>query len=328
MTELGVRRLLADVVERTVLAEHPGMSGAALERVVLADGRRLVVKRITPETDLTLGLTGAPVAWEHTLWRGGALDRLPTGVGHAIEDSWVEGDTTVVVMRDLGERVLGWENRLDHAQCRWMLDRLARLHRAFLGDPPAEVVPLRPLLELFAPSRMRPLADAGNRLAAASLRGWAYFPGLVPDDVAGPVLALLEDSTPLVEAFGRCTATLVHGDLATVNMSFEGDTLVLLDWAMPAAAPGALDVARFLVGCAQVLEPTREEFLQMYADAAGPAYDETAMRLALLSGLIWLGWNKTHDIVESRDPAHRERERADLDWWVAQARATLESGVL
>jgi aminoglycoside phosphotransferase (APT) family kinase protein len=142
------------------------------------------------------------------------------------------------------------------------------------------------------------------------------------------VLSLLEDATPLVEAFGRCTPTLAHGDLATVNMCFEGDTLVLLDWAMPAAAPGALDVTRFLVGCAHVVEPTRDEFLQMYADAAGPAYDETAMRLALLSGLIWLGWNKTHDIVESRDPAHRARERVDLDWWVAQARTTLESGVL
>lgn len=328
MTELGVRRLLADVVERTVLSEHPGMSGAALERVVLADGRRLVVKRITPETDLTLGLTGAPVAWEHTLWRGGALDRLPAGVGHAIVDSWVEGDTTVVVMRDLGDTVLTWDDRLDRDRCAWMLDRVAGLHRAFLGDPPAEVAPLGPLLELFAPSRMRPLADAGNGLAAAAIRGWAYFPGLVPPDVAGPVMALLEDARPLVEAFGRCTPTLTHSDLATVNMAVEGDTLVLLDWAMPAAAPGALDIARFLVGCAHVVEPTREEFLQTYADAAGPAYDEPAMRLALLSGLIWLGWNKTHDIVESRDPAHRERERADLDWWVAQARTTLESGVL
>lgn len=321
-------QLLDDVVERSVLAEHPGMSGAALERVRVADGRSFVVKRVTAASDLTVGQTGASVAWEHQLWKSGALDRLPGGVAHAIVDSWVEGDETVIVMRDLGDTVLTWEDHLDRDRCRWMLDRVARLHVAFLGAAPPGLTPLRPLLELFAPTRMAPLADDGNGLAQAVLRGWSYFPDHVPADVAGPVLALLEDSTPLVEAFGECTPTLVHSDLATVNMAFDGDDLVLLDWAMPAAAPGSLDVARFLVGCAAVIEPSRDDFLEMYADAAGSAYDEKAMRLALLSGLIWLGWNKTHDIVEHGDPGHRERERADLAWWVDKARTTLESGDL
>ncbi len=110
--------------------------------------------------------------------------------------------------------------------------------------------------------------------------------------------------------------TLAHGDLATVNMAFEGDDLVLLDWAMPTAAPGALDIARFLAGCSSVVEPSREEVLASYAAPAGPAYDERSMRLALLAGLVWLGWNKALDAAEHPDPAIRERERPDLDWWV------------
>jgi hypothetical protein len=122
--------------------------------------------------------------------------------------------------------------------------------------------------------------------------------------------------------------TLAHGDLATVNMAFDGDDLVLLDWAMPVAAPGTLDVARFVAGCSSVAGLSREETISAYRDAAGPAYDETAMRLALLLGLVWLGWNKALDAAEHPDPAIRAREREDLDWWVGQARRSLESGMV
>jgi hypothetical protein len=52
------------------------------------------------------------------------------------------------------------------------------------------------------------------------------------------------------------------------------------------------------------------------------------MRLSLMLGLVWLGWNKALDAAEHPDPATRAREREDLDWWVAQARTTLEAGVL
>ena len=55
------------------------MSGAGLERVRLADGRRFVVKRVSPQTDITLRLTGGSVGGEYLLWRAGALDRLPAG---------------------------------------------------------------------------------------------------------------------------------------------------------------------------------------------------------------------------------------------------------
>jgi thiamine kinase-like enzyme len=111
-------------------------------------------------------------------------------------------------------------------------------------------------------------------------------------------------------------------------MAIEGDTLVLIDWAMPTAAPGAFDVARFVAGCASVCDLSREAILAAYRDAAGPAYDELSMRLSLLAGLMWLGWNKAMDAVEHPDPKIRARERADLEWWVGRARDALETGVL
>ena len=322
--------LLDGAVERTVLSEHVGKSGAALERVRLHDGRALVVKRVTVESDLTLSLLGGDTAREYLLWQSGTLGLLPRGVGHAVVDGWIDGDATVIVMRDLGPAVLTWEDHLTRDECAWVLERVARMHETFRGafgdSHPPMLAPLGPLLGLFAPSRMGPLAAQGNALAAASVRGWEYFPDLVPPDVADPVFALLEDPTALAQALTARPCTLAHGDLATVNMALVGDELVLLDWAMPVVAPGALDIARFLAGCGHVIEPGRDEFLTMYAGAAGPSYDRAALRLALLAAFVWLGWNKAQDIVEHQDPAVREREVAGLAWWVRQARTALDSG--
>ncbi|MDQ3157575.1 MAG: hypothetical protein M3Q98_12765 [Actinomycetota bacterium] len=66
-------------------------------------------------------------------------------------------------------------------------------------------------------------------------------------------------------------------------MAFSHGELTLLDWAMPAAAPGALDIARFIAGCSSVVDASREQIIADYAEAAGPAYDEIAMRLSLLN---------------------------------------------
>lgn len=320
--------LLEDVVERVALSGHDGLSGAGLERVLLPDGRAFVVKRATAHSDLTLALTGGTVSREYLLWRSGALDRLPDGVGHAVVDAWHEGDTTVIVMRDLGANVLTWEDRLTTGPTRWMVGRIAALHRTFLDRPPADLTPLDRVLDLFAPHRIAALADDGNELMTQVSQGWDIFGDKVPADVAAPVLALLSDVTALTDALAARPLTLCHGDLATVNMAFERDELVLLDWAMPTAAPGALDITRLLAGCSSVLEPSRDDVIAAYAEAAGPAYDEAAMGLSVLAALVWLGWNKALDAHTHPEPSVRIRERADLDWWVRRSRQTLESGLL
>lgn len=319
---------MRDAVERVVLSGHVGKSGAGLERVRLADGRSLIVKRVRPGSDFTVEATGGLPGQEYLLWREGVLDRLPPGLGHALVDAWVEDDTTVLVMRDLGDAMLTWESRLDADAATWVMQRTGLLHRTFLGDPPAELLPLQRLVSLFAPDTARPLAEQGVELLRLALRGWDVFAEIVEADVAGAVLALLADPTPLVQVLAAGPTTFVHGDLATVNMAIEGDTLTLIDWAMPTAGPGALDVARFIAGCASVVALGREELIATYRRAAGPAYDDRSMTHALLAALMWLGWNKALDTVEHPDAEIRARERADLDWWVARARGALEAGDL
>ncbi len=117
--------------------------------------------------------------------------------------------------------------------------------------------------------------------------------------------------------------TMIHGDLATVNMAFEADHLTLIDWGMATSAPGALDIGRFLVGCAHVLDVDRDAFLAMYREEAGDSFDEAGTRLGLLGGLVWQGWNKALDIVDHPAEKVREREKAALPWWLDRAREAL-----
>lgn len=320
--------VLRDVVERTAVSDHVGKSGAGLERVRLRDGRALWVKRVDPQHDVTLAMTGNGPSREYLLWRDGVFDRLPPGVGHAVVDGWVEGDGTVLVLRDLGSSVLTWDDRLSADLAARTMAAVASLHRAFLGQAPPGLAPLDLVLTLFTPRRIRAARVAEVELMRLALRGWELFEDAAPSDVADAVLGLLDDPAPLVAALQDSPSTLAHGDLATVNMAFEGDDLVLLDWAMATEGPGALDVARFIAGCSSVVDGTREQLIGWYRAAAGPACDDRTMHLGLLSAMVWLGWNKALDAVEHPDPAIRTRERADLDWWVRATRTALENGAI
>jgi hypothetical protein len=315
---------LDGVVERSTLVENVGKSGARLERAVLRDGSRVVVKHMTPANDLTMSLVGDTEAREYRLWSAGVLDRLPGEVGHCVLDAFVADGETVLVMRDLGDAVLSWTDRLDRSEVGACLGAIAAMHRAFLGAPPGEAPPVCNEIGAFAPSRLQTLVDGENPLSGIALRGWEHFRALVPGDLAGAVIALAEDPTPLASRLAEGPVTLVHGDLATVNMAPVDGRLYLLDWALASASPGALDVARFLAGCAHVVDASADEVIGAYRDAAGDAYDEGSMRLALLSGVVWLGWNKALDIAEHQDPAVRARERAGLAWWLARAEEALE----
>ena len=317
-----------------------GRSGATLERVLLADGARVVVKRFDPTVDLVMRLSGDSRGREVDLFRRGILDRLPATVSHAVIDGWYDDEGHgVLVMRDLRDAVLGWTSIVSRKQARAMFGAVADLHASFLGAAPDGLTPMDVLLSIFEPRRVNPYR--GEALVDYALRGWEYWVEVAPGEVGERVLDLAQDTTPLASACRRLPATLVHGDLATVNMAFEADRpgcLTLIDWGMAAAGPAEVDIGRLLAGCAHLFGPVGrvesesitarlDGLVALHRESAGPAYDETALRLGLLSGLTWLGWNKALDIVEHPDPAVRDRERAALPWWLHQAELALEAGL-
>jgi Phosphotransferase enzyme family len=314
--------LLDRVVERQVLDGHDGRSGARIERVRLDDGTRLVVKRATPAEDLTV-VAGGGVDREAVLWSSGALGRLPAGVGHAIVDVHEDGDATVTVMRDLGDRVPGWSRILSAAECGRILDAMTALHDTFAGDVPTAACPLTTRLGLLAPQTMAPLVGGANPLPGVVMRGWERFFELVASDVADTVAAHHADPAPLAGVLSSRLTTLLHADLWLVNLALDDTEVVFLDWAIATNGPPALDLAIFLAGSAAHIAPTREQLIAKFRRRSRHTDDRT-MHLALFAELADLGWNKALDAAEHDDPAMRARESADLDWWVTQARIALD----
>ncbi len=334
------RALLDAALDRAPVNDD-GRSGATLERVRLPDGSRVILKRFDPDVDLVMQMTGDTHGREVDLFLSGALERLPTRVRHPILDGWFDQDGRgVLVMRDLGDAVLGWTSIVTPEQARSMLEAAAELHAAFVGMPPDGLVPVDVVLGIFEPRRLA--ERAGADLIDFALRGWELWSEVVPGEIGERVLALAQDTSPLAAACRALPQTFLHGDLATVNMAFEPDrpgSLTLIDWGMAAAGPAEIDLGRLVAGCGHLFGPVGavesesivdrlDALVALQREVAGPAYDETALRLGLLSGLTWLGWNKALDIVEHPDPLVRERERVALQWWLRQAELAFETGLV
>jgi hypothetical protein len=319
--------LLGRIRCRAPVEGHDGRSGARLERAVLDDGTRLVLKTAAPGTDLAGEATGDP-AREVWLWSSGVLARLPDGVGHAIELAWQDEDGTVVtVMRDLGDAVVGWRGPISRRTCRRLLGAAASIHRRFAGERLARLCPLERRLAMLSPAAAG-VADPTNPLPALVVRGWELFAEIAPPDVATAVFGVLAHPTPLAAALRRGGTTLIHGDLWLVNVALTEREVVLLDWGLATGAPPAVELASFLAGNASSVRATREQLIDDFRQLSGDLFDETTLRLALLGGLVELGWNKALDVATHPDPLMRAREAADLAWWVAQARRALDSGAL
>lgn len=310
--------ILDRAVERAVLEDHDGRSGARLERVRLDDGTRLVVKYADPTADLTVALTGG-VDRERLLWSSGVLDRLPPGIGHAILDVFEEDGSTVTVMRDLGDAVPGWKRTLTVGECDRILDALTDLHATFAGQVPTGLCSLETRLTLLSP---RVAGSQPGELPGLIVLGWERFASLVEPSVADAVFALHDDPTPLTAALRRSQSTLLHADLWLVNLALLPDEVVLLDWALATEGPPALDLAIFLSGSAAHITPTREQLIAGFR-ARNPLIDATDIDLALLAALIDLGWNKALDATDHPDPTIRHREHTALTWWINHARPGL-----
>ncbi len=321
--------ILDEAVERVPIGGHDGRSGASIERVRLADGRRLVVKRMHPDYDLSMRLTGDRIGREFVLWREGVLDALPPGVGHAIVDGWQEDGETVLVMRDLGSGIKRWTDLVSYSENERVMTGLARMHDAMRGFESAALCPLVDRVALLSPVTMRAVTDATeNPLPMLIVRGWERFRELVPADVLAAVRAVHEVPAAFAARFGAQACTVVHADAAHVNIGFEERQITLLDWELATWAPPALELVPYLTASASAVDVSREEIIASYRVAAGVSYDDDAMHLALFLGLVELGWDKALNITENEDRLVREREQMDLAWWVTEARRTIDLGLL
>ncbi|HEY6709931.1 MAG TPA: hypothetical protein VJB61_20340 [Actinomycetota bacterium] len=315
--------LLVDVVRREPLAVADGRSGSLLERVVLAGGEALVVKHVRDGGDWIMR-----ASHDHgraaELWSSGVLARVPEVIDHAVLGAEQVAGGWVVIMRDVSAALVPEDARITRADSRRVLEAAAALHADFAGGPPLELCPLADRYAFLSPATARREAGGADEVPALIGRGWERFAEVVPADVAEPVLAVLERPEALAAALSGFGSTLVQGDLKLGNLGFTTDRVVMLDWGTQTGwAPPAVEVAWYLAINWSRIDATREQVLDDFRAAEGDRHDPDALRLALLGGLVQLGWDKALHASGHPDPAIRAREAADLAWWTERARDAL-----
>jgi hypothetical protein len=319
-----VNSLLAGVVSRQPLAVADGRSGSLLERVTLAGGEVLVVKHVRDGGDWIMR-----ASHDHgraaELWSSGVLGRVPEVIDHAVLGAEQVTGGWVVIMRDVSAALVPDHARISRADSRRVLEAAAALHAAFADGPPLRLCPLADRYGFLSPATARREAGGADEVPGLIGRGWERFAEIAPADVAGPVLAVAERPEPFAAALSAFPSTLVQGDLKLGNLGFTEDRVVMLDWGTQTGwAPAAVEVAWYLAINWSRIDATREQVLDDFRAAEGGRHDEDALRLALLGGLVQLGWDKALHASGHPDPAIRAREAADLAWWADRARDALE----
>ena len=314
---------LGDIAEHTVLASR-GWSGNALERIVLADGRVLIAKRIVPGADW-LGRASADPGREGLLFASGVLDRLPDAIDHAVVAAARDGDAWWLVMRDVSDELLDDDSVVPRDVNRRVLAAVNAMWETFWGERVEFLAPQATRLHLAAPSVGRRERDGLDLLPKQLEVAWEAFAEAVEPDVAGAVLALLEDPAPIAAALDACGTTLLHGDIRDEQIGLAGSRVVLLDWGIATQGHPVVDYVWHLMHSAWRIDATRDQLWEDFRAARGEHDDPRAVELGMIAGLMMYGWILGHSAVIHPDPAERTWAREELDWWVPRARRALET---
>ena len=167
---------------------------------------------------------------------------------------------------------------------------------------------------------IRSIAGGPNPMPDLILRGWDLFASIAPADVAEVVLAVVDKPELLARPLAARPMTLIHGDLSLANVAVEEHQMTLLDWGLTTIAPPAIELAWFLLDHVSQIDASHEQIITDFGEESGDRADPVALKLALLAGLVELGWHKALNATTHPDPAFQSSERKDLEWWYQRAR--------
>ena len=276
-----------------VMAVEPlldGLSGAELARIRLAipaggwpdapwSVRSRVVKRAVAEVGWLGAATHDTRLREAALWRAGLSRWLPRRIALAIEQVATltphDGPASAtLLMRDERSHLLRHPYRTPAGSLpgviRDLLDALATLHARFwqsplLDDETLGLASSRDTLLWLSPALVAErlaLGDTQPYLPLAQ-HGWEAFFRLIPTADAAILAEVFARPEPALRAIASLPRTLIHGDIWGPNLGWlpptrrsprAGRRLLLLDWALSAAAPAPYDVLS-LCGAWQTLRP-------------------------------------------------------------------------
>jgi hypothetical protein len=314
---------LGQVVQHEPLISR-GWSGNVLERLMLADGRRLVAKRIVPGSNWIDRHT-ADEGREALLFNSGVLERVQEAIDHAIVAAERDGEAWWVVMRDVSDSLLADERRLSRAESLSILAAANRMWEEFWREEIPHVCSLRDCFGLFSPAIAEFERTGLDLLPKQYEVFWEAFTQAVDADVADGVLNLHHDPAPIVSRLDALGTTLVHADIRDEQIGLAADRLILLDWGRATQGHPVVDFAWSICHNAWRIDATHDALVDDFRRVRGERDDPRANDLIGLVGLLMYGWIFGHSAAYHPDPAEREWARRELAWWVPKARRRLEA---
>ena len=323
-TKFGQPRVAGSVAElvggnagRTPMKTSDSLSGSRFEWVRV-DGERCLLKYLCVDDDWIARATGDLGVRQVELWRRGVFDRLPQELDPALIGiaAWRNANgraTAALLMRDISPFLVppGGEQVTESTHHQF-LDHMALLHAGMSGEAVDGLFPLAHHYLFLGPQMAAIEAERGTPGVPAEVAaGWSRFRAAAPR-AAGLVEALLRDPSPLVEALARTPQTLIHGDWKLGNLGELNGRTIILDWDRCGRGPATLDLAWYLAVNCDRLPETKEATIEFYrqrlerhgTDTTG--WWEHQLGLALIGGLLQLGWAKTGDAPE-------------IAWWEQRA---------
>ena len=326
----------AEALDRTPIVAKDAFSGAWLERVRLADGRRLVLKHLPAEGDWLTRLTDG-LGRARWLWDSGLLSRLESVVEHAVIGVERIGAQDTVVMNDVTDRLWPPSQPLSVDQVQAALGGLGRLHEVgsnlvgadFDGS---ELCAVGARYAMTSPAWHA--GDVGPHplpSRARILTAWDIFFDTVDDDVAEAVAAVHTD--PLV--FGQQIQTLcqvptvLHGDAKPENLGVTAGRLTAIDWGeLTGFGPREVDVVWFaLMSTRSRLAAQPNDIVSFYERSSRVMLDPVIVDLACIGSLAQMGWWFAHLAYNSSHLDARQRGATLLAWWSSRVRVALDRGV-
>lgn len=312
--------------DRTPLYEGGGASGSRLERIVMADGARFVLKHISPQRDLLLRVSN-DAGKEATLFTSGLLERVADVIDYPVVAVAPEEDGWAILMRDVSDSLLDEDDgRVGRRVGRRILRTAGRLHEAFRGERTGVACTVVDRLRFLGPQVMERESSGPDALARWVRGSWEVFFDLVPHDIGDAVAAIHDDPGPLADQLTKGQTTLIHGDLWAPNIGLSPERIILLDWALACEAPAEMEYAFWVLWNCGFMGATPGELLEDVRADARDLIDERTMLLALLGEFVsnagakgW-AWNSVNHL----DPDSRERDREELRWWIDRARECLD----
>ncbi len=201
---------------------------------------------------------------------------------------------------------------------------MEHLHARRLGGARA---PRRgPRYHLLSPRTARRELERGEPVGEIINRCWEAFAELVPDDIADVILTLAHRPALRAAQLDRCEQALIHGDVRLSNLGLPADRIVLIDWGeRTGVAPPAVELASFLVFDAPRLAVPLDDVIAEFRGLYGDRFDERALQLALMGGMVQLGPNPVLGLVLGGGDDARASAVRQLGWWTERVAAALET---